>query len=237
MKKLALSLMAAMAVAGFATSASALTVNVTYAISSTIAIPGIAPVAGPPGSGTLTVQYLNGTIGGHIGAGPVHLLSFSLAQSIDFFYTPVAGFPLHFTGLANASVPGSAPGTVLPVLGSVGSIFLGPAIGSVTGFIHCNGPTFLCSSSLINLPASVPQPISLSIPFGISGGVMAGLSVASGGGINWSGTFLTFASQPVIGTFTGTEVSRNVVPEPNTLALVGFGVLGLASLARRIKRR
>jgi hypothetical protein len=163
-------------------------------------------------------------------------VSFSLAQGIDFFYTPVAGFPLHFTGSANVTVPGSALGTVVPAGGSLGNVFLGPAVANLTGFIHCNGATFICGSSLINLPSSVPQPITQTIPFGISGGVVSGLSQPSGGGINWSGTFLTFASNPVIGTFTGTEVSRTAVPEPNTLALVGFGVLGLATLARRIRR-
>ena len=140
-------------------------VNVTYDINLSYVSPAAGPTPVLQGPGSLTVQFANGTAGGHVGAGPLHVVS-GTAMLANNFTVMALGQQLVFTGTQKIVFPGSGMGTVtgggLFNLGTVGHI--------ASGFIHCGGPggafCFLAGfTASVNAPlTSGPQAFNLNNP-------------------------------------------------------------------------
>jgi hypothetical protein len=234
MRRLAPVLTAVLGLSAAAPTAQALPVDISYGLSGVISVLGIP--LGPAGTGSMAVRYTaasgNSSLmslllspGAPVGlsSGPVHLQGFSFMQVIAF---AIGGDT--FTGFATAAAGASAPG----LLGG-GMLSIGPVFGTLMGVVHCVGAT--CPG--LGLPISIPVPISASLLIPLAAGVGTAPSIA-----------LSFPIAPfTVGTFGGfaltamlsaAEVSRHVTPEPGSAALVGLGLVGLASASgwRRTRR-
>jgi hypothetical protein len=201
--------------------ARAVPVNVTYGIQYAFFSPaaGVNALQGP---GTLTVQFSNGTPGGHVGAGALHVVSGTAMLTNNF---SVFGGLIVFTGFQNDVFAGSGMGTV-----TAGGMFSLMTIGHIaSGMLHCAGACSLAmqiASNPVNL-TSGPRTINLAAPANVLLGfpsvgpqnfAVAAVAGNTGGMTPNGGAFGVNA--------VGQEIGRVVVPEPGTGALLGLGLAG-----------
>ena len=231
MRNPALALAALLALAGYAPTANAASMDVTYTAFATVSGLGIGPL-GPPAIGTATVRYTaapGGVISGPTGTilhGPAALLAGTFAGPLGF----TAGGDI-FTGMATGTFMGVPGG----VLASTGSLVL-PVGGVVGGTLHCSGGT--CPAA-----GFVPSVITpLFLPFAAT--LMAPGAATLGSSLLPIFTFLpvtvgTFGGFPITASVSFSEIpgSRHFVPEPNTAALLGLGLFGLAGAGRVVRRK
>lgn len=207
--------------------ARAVPVAVTYDINLTY----FSPAAGAnvlQGPGTLTVAFANGTSGGHVGAGSLHVLSGSVMLD-NTFTVIVLGNPLMFSGMQTAQF-GSGMGAA-----TAGGLFNLATVGHITmGFAHCSGA--LCGFA--GFTSTVPMNLTSGTRgFAINGALVGFPSVsmqtfmaAGTGGMTPNGGIFQV-------TATGQEVSRQIVPEPGTGLLLGCGLAGFGIALTYWRRR
>jgi len=227
-KALAASIGAAAVLVPFAP-ARAVPVNVTYSMTYNYFAPAVNTNV-LYGTGTLTVEFANGTTGGHVAAGPLHIAS-GTAMLNNTFTAIVLGNPIAFTGMQLDTFV-SGLGTV-----TAGGMFSLMSVGHVaSGMIHCTGA--LCG--LAGFPASQQIPLTSQARVLNFAGVLAGFpsvgpqsfAGAGQGAMTPQGGFEAI-------TVTGQEVGRQVVPEPGTGSLLGLGLaaLGIAVTTWRTRAR
>lgn len=197
------------------------TYNMTYSF--------VSPAAGVPviyGPGSLTAWFANGTSGGHVGAGSIPWVSGTGMFNGTF---SAGGGLVMITGFQNVLFQGGM-GNV-----TAGGQFNLATVGHIaSGMLHCAGA--FCG--IAGFVSSVPVPLT-SGPrtVVINGLVLAGFP--SVGPQNFGGAG-TGGMTPNGGTFVvnlvGQEVSRQVVPEPGTGALLGLGLAGLGIAVTTLRR-
>ncbi len=230
MRNPALALAALLALAGYAPTTNAATMDVSYTAVTIVSVPGIGPL-GPPAFGSATVRYTaapGGVISGPTGTilhGPATLLGGSFAGPLGF----TAAGDL-FTGMATGTLIG-APGGVLA---SSGTLML-PIGGFVGGTLHCSGGT----CPILGFTPSVINP--LAFPFTAT--LVAPGAATIGSSLFFTFTFLPFTAgtlggAPITASITFSEIpgSRHFVPEPNTAVLFGLGLVALAGAGRAARR-
>lgn len=196
--------------------ASAVIIGVTYNMTYSF----VSPAAGVPviyGPGTLTAWFANGTSGGHVGAGSIPWLSGMGTFAGSF---TVGGGLVNITGFQNVVFSGG--------MGSItaGGLFNLATVGHIaSGMLHCAGAFCGIAGFVSSAPVSLTSGPRTVVLNGLllngfpSVGPQNFSGVGTGGMTPNGGTFAV--------TVTGTEVSRQVVPEPGTGALVGLGLAGL----------
>ncbi len=221
-----------------AASAGAVPVNITYQTQYRMYTAGFA-FSNPTQQGSLTLQFANGTVGGAVLAGPVHVVS-GFNKNATFLNLGPYGA---LTGTLNILLPGSGAGT----LTGGGNLTFG-SLGVITqGFIHCNpgsGPSCSLYNPLLPPPSiaapltGYPFPMGLpTMPYGVGlAGPMSGPGGASAGNFNVS-AMTGSGLYAQTWRLQGQEVSRNVIPEPNTAALLGLGLAGLGLGGGAVSRR
>jgi hypothetical protein len=227
-KSLALGAIGVLAVLVASAPAHAVPVNVTFSMNYNFFAPAVATnvLYGP---GTLTVQFANGTSGGHVGAGALHVVS-GTAMLNNTFNAIVLGNPITFTGMQFDTFPGSGTGAI-----TAGGMFSLMTVGHVaSGMLHCTGA--LCG--LAGFPASQQIPLtSQARPISFAG-VMLGFP--SVGPASFANAIGQGSMTPQGGfqqiTASGQEVGRQVVPEPGTGLLLGVG-LAAFGIATNVWRR
>lgn len=206
----------------FATPATAVPVDVTYQLDSlsiTSATLGLQTLGLVPGSGTITVRFANGTAGGHVGAGAMHVVSGAF-QLTNTFSATIFGNPLVFSGFQSLTIPGSGGGNAT----AGGAFTLGTVAHIASGFLHCAGA--ICP--LAGFYSSVVQPVTSGLrPLNITAGIISGFPSVGPQIFNGAGTAGTGGGYALGLSITGQEISRTVVPEPGTALLVGLGLAGL----------
>ncbi len=207
--------------------ARALPVNVTYSMTYAYFAPAVATTV-LQGTGQLTVQFANGTTGGHVNSGPLHIAS-GTAMLNNSFMAVVLGNPITFTGM-QVDTFGSGTGAVTAA-GAFGLMSIGHI---ASGMIHCTG--ILCG--LAGFPASNQISLTSGARVLNFSGVLVGFP--SVGPQNFAGAGVG-AQTPQGGfeqiTVTGQEISRVVVPEPGTGLLLGCGLTGFGIALTYWRRR
>jgi hypothetical protein len=207
---------------GASAQAGTLTVNFDFSGSSLSMLGGILNI--PPqgaiqsASGTVNVSALGSATA--VG-GPASLDSFQMALTINalIFGNTITG------NAAITQIGGAVPGVLNGGLNQIN--FVSPMQIQQSGVINCTGP----SCALLSLPTTIngTQPLTLA--------AMPIANLNNIGNALISGTFdITFAGFTGVLHLVGTEVNRSfVVPEPNSVALIG---LGLAMMAGgRLRKR
>jgi hypothetical protein len=242
MKKISLALVVAL---GFGVGqASAATLEISYDLETTYTLQGVGTL-GPASTGSMTIAY-SATGGGAAsqtyspggGAanplhGPIHL---SLANLPPLFVNvTIAGDTITGTLLPTNTGLVSLGGSLM----STGALTIGPINIWDLGSLHCLGAT---CTALGFIAQSVPQMFTigqaalvLSFPNAATPG--SNLNLGFSGSANVGSLF----GYNVIAQTTGQEVGRHFTPEPGTVSLLGLGLLGLgvagaASRARRAQR-
>jgi hypothetical protein len=164
-------------------------VSVTYELSGTFGTFLSGPL-GPLGTGQTTVAY-EAANGLRIAPGPIHVQSFRFAQSVS-----ATLFGDVLTGAMALSASASAPGTL--TTGGLVSVY--PAMGSLTGNLHCSGATCF----LVGLTPSVTNPLTTPLAGIFAGGTLSGTA----GPLNLFATIGTFGGVPLTINITGLEVNR-----------------------------
>jgi len=210
--------------------ARALPVSVTYNMQYSFFSPAAGKVV-LQGPGTLTVQFSNGTAGGHVSAGALHVVSGTAMLTNNF---TVLGGAIVFTGGQSDVFLGSGMGNV-----TAGGLFNLATVGHIaSGFIHCGGAGF-CGlagfvTSVNNMLTSGPRTLNLNNPLNMlagfpSLGPQTFMALGTGGMTPQGGVFSAMAN--------GQEIGRQVVPEPTTGMLFGLGLVGFGIAASALRAR
>ncbi len=212
--------------------AKAVGVGITYDVTIDINIPALGGVTAFSGPATIVVNFAAATPGSHASPGPLHVLGGS-------------GLLIGNLAVGTALITGSVPILIAPsgtgFVGGAGAFTLNPAAAALPGaFVHCSntGAGAACSTTLINLPASVSVPVSgLPFPFALSG-TLGGFPSVGPQTIVAQGDAGTFLGVPLTATVTGVEVARDhSIPEPTSGAMLGLGLLGALIAGRAVRRR
>jgi hypothetical protein len=232
-KKCALVLTALLALGGFASTAQAATMTITYAIDGTVGLPALGLFVIAPVTGSMAIQYTatGGVASGSAGTplhGPARIVSGNVAGPVSF----VLGGD-QFTGVANGNFAPAPPGSLM----SSGILNL-PVLGLISGNVHCSG----LSCTGFGFTPSVVAPLSIPLSGGLAGtaattGSFLFGSFGLGGAIGLAFTAAIPGGIPLTATLNLTEVSRHFVPEPGSLSLVGLGLVGLVGVAQRARAR
>jgi PEP-CTERM motif len=197
------------------------TYNMTYSF--------VSPAAGVPviyGPGSLTAWFANGTSGGHVGAGSIPWIS-GTGMFMGSF--TVGGGLVNITGFQNV-VFGGGMGAV-----TAGGLFNLATVGHIaSGMLHCAGAfcgiAGFVSSAPVNLTSGPRTVVLNGALLGFPSVGPQNFSVAGTGGMTPNGGVFAI-------TASGVEVSRQVVPEPGTGALLGLGLAGLGIVMTTLRRR
>jgi hypothetical protein len=235
MRKLALTT-GLLVLLGFGGNAQALSIDVQYNVSSSLAVlNGLLPVGSL--SGPITVRYSGNAAGTAIVPGKARILTWQGNGPISVV-SPLLG---------GASVTGTQ--SLAGGLQSQGGFTFGgnlllPLAGAGAATIQCNitvgGLPGACLAAPLSLPTGVPLPGPASVSTVLLGLATAPITTGAGdmlGTFSMSGFFGSFGGFPISGTSTFTEVSRTATPEPSSLSMLWLGVAGLAGARSWSRRR
>jgi hypothetical protein len=165
-------------------------------------------------SAQVTVQGSNLT---NASAGAAQLGNLMLMATIN----GTVGSAVVLTGSFSATQLGGGAGSLS---GGLANLNVATLTLNLNGLINCFGG--LCPA-LGTFPISAVNSVSVLTGFGSMGiGGLATLSAATLNGV----LPLTIGGNTAALTLVGQEVNRTFIPEPNTFALVGLGMLGLTAL-------
>jgi hypothetical protein len=213
-----------------ASNANALPVNVTYDIAITTGVPSYGIPQTSTGTGSLTVQFANGTPGSHASPGALHVVGGTIMATAAYTYMGDA-----ITGNRTIQLFSSGAGSV-----TAGGAFNLSVQGVVTaGQIHCFGATCAYFGAVPSVVSGTTGAPILGFLSGVIGGFPSlGPQTIAGSGAGLSGPTPGYPYLPY-GTWmlTGVEVGREHVPEPTTGALVGLGLAAFGSVGVAARRR
>jgi len=204
------------------------TITVNYDLSSS-AVALIGGVLNIPPDGSITAASAQVTVQGsnltNASAGAAQLANLTLVATIN----GTVGGAVSLTGGFSGAQIGGGAGNLSAGLANLGVTTL---TLNLNGLINCFGG--LCTA-LGAFPVLAVNSVSVLTGFGGLG--IGGLGTLGGATLNGV-LSLSIAGTAVTVSLVGQEVGRTFIPEPNTFALVGLGVLGLAGLgARRTRPR
>jgi hypothetical protein len=180
-----------------------------------------------PPDGSITAASAQVTVQGsdltNASAGAAHLGNLMLTATIN----GTVGSAVLLTGGFSANQVGGGAGALSSGLANLNVAAL---TLNVNGLVNCFGG--LCPA-LGTFPISAVN--SLSVLTGIGSMGIGGLGTLSAATLNGI-LSLTIGGNTAVLSLVGQEVNRTYIPEPNTFALVGLGVLGLAGLGWRRTR-
>lgn len=210
--------------AGFADSARAVPIAIQFDFSgsSVSMLNGLVQI--PPdgsinsASGTLVV---NGAGLATLSAGPASLQGFNLSATVN-----AVTFGNTITGNPSVTQIGAAGGTLTPGLAQV--VFGAPMQIALGGALGCTGP----SCAILSLPAVLTGTQLLNL----AALPIANLAVLGNAFIDATYA-ITFNGMTGSLHLVGAEVSRVVVPEPQTAGLLALGVFALAGWRAARSRR
>lgn len=210
-----------------ASSADAGSITITYDLTSSVVSLLGGALSIPPG-GTITSATAQVTVQGssatNATAGAAQITNLTLVATIN---GTVGGSVLLTGGFSGSQVGGGA-GTLT---GALANIALSTLSLNLNGNVNCIGG--LCPA-LGSFPVSLVN--SLSILTGIGNIGVGGFGTLGAGTLNGLLT-LSIGGSPSVVSLSGQEINRTYVPEPNSFALLGLGVVGLAGFQGRRARR
>jgi hypothetical protein len=181
-----------------------------------------------PPDGSITAASAQVTVQGSSAtnptAGAAQLGNLVVVATVD----GTVGSAVLLTGGFSAAQIGGGAGSLS---GGLANLNLATLTLNVNGLVNCFGG--LCTA-LGTFPISVVNSVSVLTGFGSMGiGGLGTLGAATLNGV----LPLTIGGNTMALSLVGQEVNRTfVIPEPNTFALVGLGMLGLAGLGWRRTR-
>jgi hypothetical protein len=208
-----------------APSAQAGTITVDFDLTnSTVALLGGILNVPPDGSITaasaqVTVQGSNAT---NAGAGAAQISNLMLMATIN----GTVGSAVVLTGGISGTQLGGGAGSLSAGLAN---LIVTTLSLNLNGVINCFGG--MCPA-LGTFPVSAVNSVSVVTGWNLG---MAGLGTLGAASLNGV-LSLAIAGNTAVVNLVGQEVNRTFVPEPNTFALVGLGMLGLAGLGVRRAR-
>jgi hypothetical protein len=210
-----------------APSARAGTITVDFDLtSSTVALLG--GILNIPPDGSITAASAQVTVQGSNltspSAGAAQLSNLMVMATIN----GTVGSSVLLTGTFSGTQLGGGAGSLS---GGLANLIVATLTLNVNGLVNCFGG--LCGA-LGTFPISAVNSVSVLTGFGSMGiGGLGTLGAATLNGL----LPLTIGGNTMALSLVGQEVNRTfVIPEPNTFALVGLGVLGLAGLGWRRTR-
>jgi len=180
-----------------------------------------------PPDGSITAASAQVTVQGssatNAAAGAAQLGNLMLVATVN----GTVGSAVALTGGFSAAQIGGGAGSLS---GGLGHLNMATLTLNLNGLVNCIGG--LCSA-LGTFPVSAVNSPSVLTGFGSIGiGNLGTLSAATLSGV----LSFTIGGASAVLSLVGQEVNRTYIPEPNTFALVGLGMLGLAGLGWRRTR-
>ena len=171
-------------------------------------------------SARVTVQGSNLT---NASAGAAQLSNLTLMATIN----GTVGSAVVLTGGFSGTQIGGGAGSLS---GGLANLIVATLTLNLNGLVNCFGG--LCPA-LGTFPVSAVNSVTVLTGIGSMGiGGLGTLSAATLNGV----LSLTIGGATAVVSLVGQEVNRTFIPEPNTFALVGLGMLGLAGLGWRRNR-